>query len=255
MSSKPSHYIWYELMTTDADAAARFYGAVVGWSVVDSGQTDKAYGLWSMEGQPVGGLLTIPTGAGEQGMPPVWAGYLWVDDVDASVAGITAAGGAVWMPANDVPGVGRMALVADPQGAGFYVMTPIGDTPSPSFTPGRPGFGGWNELHTTDWRAAFDFYAAQFGWGKTHEMDMGPMGTYLLFNTGGDAVGGMLNEPDYPRPMWLYYFNVDDIGAARSRIATAGGEVLQEPHQVPTGAWIVVARDPQGAMFALVGPK
>ena len=55
--------------------------------------------------------------------------------------------------------------------------------------------------------------------------------------------------------MWLYYFNVEDIGAARSRIATAEGEVLQGPHQVPTGAWIVVARDPQGAMFALVGPN
>jgi hypothetical protein len=254
MPNKPSHFIWYELMTTDADAAARFYGAVVGWSVGDSGQTDKTYQQWSIGGQTVGGLLRIAPDPSEDGMRPMWTGYLNVDDVDASVTGITAAGGAVCMPAFDVPGVGRMAMVADPQGAVFYVMAPIGETPSPSFTPGRPGFGGWNELHTTDWRAALDFYSRQFGWGKSQEMDS-PMGTYLMFNTGGDPVGGMLNESDFPRPMWLYYFNVDDIGPAKSRVETAGGEVLHGPEQVPTGVWIVLARDPQGAMFALVGPN
>lgn len=255
MPNKPSHFIWYELMTTDPEVAARFYGAVVGWSVADSGQTDKTYQQWSIGGQTVGGLLKIGPNASGDGMPPMWAGYLDVADVDASVAGIKAAGGALCMPTMDVPGVGRMAMVADPQGAIFYVMAPIGTTPSPSFTPGRPGFGGWNELHTTDWRAAQEFYDRQFGWGKSQEMDMGPAGTYLLFNTGGEPVGGMMNDPQSPRPMWLYYFNVDDISAAKSRVEAAGGEVLHGPHQVPTGTWIIDARDPQGARFALVGPN
>jgi predicted enzyme related to lactoylglutathione lyase len=255
MPNKPSHHIWYELMTTEADAAARFYGDVVGWSVADAGQTDKGYRQWSVASQPVGGLMTIPDAAAKYGMRPMWAGYLCVDDVDASVTGIIAAGGGVSMPPNDISGVGRMTMVTDPQGAIFYIMAPLGAAPSPSFTPGRPGFGGWNELHTTDWRAAREFYGSQFGWGTSQEMDMGAMGTYLLFNTGGDAVGGMMNDPDYARPAWLYYFNVDDIGAAKSRVEAAGGEVRYAPHQVPTGEWVFEARDPQGARFALMGPN
>ncbi len=255
MPNNRSHFIWYELMTTETDAAAEFYGAVVGWSVADSGQTDKAYQQWSIAGQTVGGLMAIPADAGEHGMRPMWAGYLNVADVDQSLAGITAAGGAVHMPATNVPGIGRFAMVSDPQGAIFYVMTPIGAQPSSSFAPGCSGHGGWNELHTTDWSAALGFYGDQFGLAKTDAMDMGPMGTYLLFNTGEDAVGGMMNSPDFARPMWLYYFNVDDIEAAKTRVESAGGAVLNGPHQVPTGDWVLQARDPQGAMFALVGPK
>jgi len=255
MANKPSHFIWYELMTSDPDAAARFYGEVVGWSVGGSGQTDKAYQQWSVGSETVGGLMAIPADAGEHGMRPMWAGYLNVADVDSSLAKITAAGGEVHMPATDIPGVGRLAMVTDPQGAIFYVMAPIGEGASASFAPGRPGHGGWNELHTSDWPAALDFYGEQFGFGKTEAMDMGPMGTYLLFNTGGDTVGGMINSPHFPRPMWLYYFNVDDIHAAKARVEGAGGAVLNGPHQVPTGDWIVQAQDPQGAMFALVGPN
>jgi predicted enzyme related to lactoylglutathione lyase len=254
MPNKPSHFIWYELMTTAPDLAAKFYGAVVGWSVGDSGQTDKTYQQWSIGGQTVGGLMAIPQDASEHGMRPMWAGYLNVDNVDASIAAIKAAGGAVHMPGTDIPGIGRFAMVSDPQGAIFYVMTPISAQPSPSFSPGAAGHGGWNELHTSDWPAALKFYGEQFGFGKTDAMDMGPGGTYLLFNTGEGPVGGMFNNSDFPRPMWLYYFNVDDIEAAKTRVEGAGGAVLNGPHQVPTGDWILQARDPQGAMFALVGP-
>lgn len=255
MPGKPSHFIWYELMTTDPDAAAGFYGAVVGWSVQSAGQGDMDYRQWTIGGETVGGLLPISADAGEHGMRPMWAGYLDVDDVDKSLAGIKAAGGAVHMPATDIPDVGRFAMVSDPQGAIFYVMAPIGNAPSPSFAPGRAGHGGWNELRTSDWSAAFDFYSRQFGLAKSDAMDMGAMGTYLLFNTGGEAVGGMMNSPNFPRPMWLYYFHVDDIDAANSRVEGAGGAILNGPHEVPGGGWIIQARDPQGAMFALVGPK
>jgi hypothetical protein len=255
MSDKTSHFIWYELMTTDPGAAGKFYGEVVGWSVGDSGQTDKTYQQWGIGGQTVGGLMAIPAEAGEHGMRPMWAGYLNVANVDESLVGIKAAGGAVHMPGTDIPGVGRFAMVSDPQGAIFYVMTPIGETPSPSFMPGRPGHGGWNELHTTDWSAALGFYSEQFGFAKSDEMDMGAMGTYLLFNTGGAPVGGMMNSRNFPRAMWLYYFNVDESSAAKRRVEAAGGTVMNGPHQVPTGNWIIEARDPQGAMFALVGPN
>eukprot|EP01035_Chromulina_nebulosa_P004335 gene4335-5921_t len=109
---------------------------------------------------------------------------------------------------------------------------------SQAFQQGRHGHGGWNELHTTDWKAAFDFYAKHFGWGKSMEMDMGPHGIYLLFNTGGDAIGGMMNSPNFPRPAWLYYICVSDIDAAHARIEANGGKVVLPPTQVPGGGWI-----------------
>jgi len=257
MSNKPSGFIWYELMTSDVEAAAKFYGAVAGWSMNPAGGAGTPgvdYRQWSISDATIGGAMTIPADAAANGLQPTWLGYLNVADVDASVASIVAAGGASHMPAWDIPGIGRIAMVGDPQGAAFYVMAPIGAEPSPSFAPGRPGHGGWHELHTSDWKAALAFYGDQFGWAQSSTFDMGAMGTYLLFDAGAEAIGGMMNSPDFPRPAWLYYFNVDDIHAAKARVEAAGGAILNGPHEVPSGDWVVQARDPQGAMFALVGP-
>jgi predicted enzyme related to lactoylglutathione lyase/AcrR family transcriptional regulator len=253
MANKPSSFIWYELITSDLEAAARFYGDVAGWSMSAVGAPGRDYRQWSIGGETIGGAMALSAEAAANGMRPVWLGYLNVDDVDDSVARIVAAGGAAHMPAWDIPGVGRIAMVGDPQGAAFYVMAPVGEGPSPSFAPGRPGHGGWHELHTTDWRSALAFYGERFGWAEANAMDMGAMGTYQLFKAGGDAIGGMMNSPAYPRPMWLYYFNVDDIHAAKSRVEASGGTILNGPHEVPGGSWVVQAQDPQGAMFALVG--
>ena len=254
MKHPPSHFVWYELITNDVDDAIRFYGEVIGWKTQDSGTPGMDYRQWTMDGTPVGGLMTIPPEAAANGMRPGWLGYLNVADLDASIADIQEAGGTLRMPVMDIPGIGRITLLTDPQGAAFYLIQPAMEGTSPAFTQGKPGHGGWNELHTTDWQAALGFYGAQFGWAKTEALDMGPMGTYLLFNAGGDAIGGMMNSPNFPRPAWLYYFNVPDIGTAKARVETAGGTILTGPHEVPAGMWILQAQDPQGAMFALVAP-
>jgi predicted enzyme related to lactoylglutathione lyase len=121
--------------------------------------------------------------------------------------------------------------------------------------PGVPGHTGWRELHAGDRERAFGFYSGLFGWTKAEALDMGPMGIYQLFATGGVPVGGMMTKTQaFPAPAWLYYFNVDDIEAAVVRVKDKGGQLLMGPHEVPGGAWIVQGRDPQGAMFALVGP-
>jgi predicted enzyme related to lactoylglutathione lyase len=120
----------------------------------------------------------------------------------------------------------------------------------------KPGHGGWNELNTTDWEAAFLLYSRLFGWEKSTPMDMGPMGVYQLFSAGGaEAIGAMFNSPETPRPHWLFYFNVENIDAAQGRLAAAGGSILMGPHPVPGDLWMIQARDPQGAPFAIVGPR
>ena len=255
MTKTPSGFIWYELITSDVAAATKFYGDVVGWTVEDAGQSGMDYRQLKMGEHYVGGLMALPQGADQTGMRPMWLGYVSVDDLPAAMSSLTAAGGKVHMPATEVPGVGSFAMVSDPQGALFYIMQPIGGEPSVSFMPPMPGHAGWNELHTSDWEAGFTFYADQFGWGKSETLDMGGMGTYLLFNAGGDAVGGMMTDTNSPQPMWSYYICADNIDTAAARVTGAGGSILFGPSAVPGGGWIINAVDPQGAMFSLTGPR
>lgn len=260
MATPRGSFVWYELMTTDPDAAAAFYAKVVGWTAADSKMPDMKYILLNAGPVQVGGVMAIPDGARAMGASPAWEGYVAVPDVDAAAAAVAAAGGKVHKAPDDIPGVGRFAVVADPQGATFMLFRGApGDEP-PAAAPGTAGHVGWHELHAGDGAAAFAFYAGQFGWEKRDAMDMGPAGVYQLFGLAGSdkqsAIGGMMTKmPETPHPHWLYYFTVDAIDAAAARIAAAGGKVVNGPMEVPGGSWIVNALDPQGALFALVAPK
>jgi predicted enzyme related to lactoylglutathione lyase len=256
MATSPSPFIWYELMTTDTGAAEAFYRSVVGWQAKDAGMPGVAYTLLSAGDVQVGGLMALPPEALAAGGRPGWIGYLGVDDADACAARIRAAGGAVHRAPEDIPGIGRFAVVADPHGAAFIVMQPFDDAQPAQPAGGKPGHVGWHELHAGDLDSAWAFYAGQFGWTREEAIDMGPMGIYQLFSTGGPAVGGMMTKtPEMPAPMWLYYFNVDGVDAAVARVTQGGGQVLFGPQQVPGGSWIVQCADPQGGMFALVGSQ
>jgi uncharacterized protein len=255
MSDTPKPFVWYELMTTDLDAAEIFYRAVIGWDAQDFGQPAMRYTVMSVAGTGVAGLMMLPPEACEAGARPGWVGYIAADDVDTATQRLRQAGGAVHRAPADIPGVGRFSVVADPQGAMFMLFKPSGGDNQPA-PAGTPGHVGWRELYASDWPSALDFYAAQFGWTKADSVDMGAMGTYQLFAAGGDPIGGMMNKPDkIPSPVWLYYFNVAEADAAAARVSGHGGQVLMGPHPVPGGSWIMQCMDPQGAMFALVAPR
>jgi predicted enzyme related to lactoylglutathione lyase len=119
-----------------------------------------------------------------------------------------------------------------------------------------PGHTGWHELYAIDIEAVFPFYQGLFGWTEADVVDMGPMGKYQLFATGGHPVGGMMNKPAVvPAPVWQFYFNVPSADQAVAKIEAGGGKVLHGPQEVPGGSWIVQGLDPQGAVFAVVAPK
>jgi predicted enzyme related to lactoylglutathione lyase len=251
MAGHHGKFVWYELMTSDAAAAEAFYRGVIGWGARDSGMPGMSYRLLTVGETPVAGMMALPAGA-----PPGWTAYIAVDNVDTSASQVKQAGGAVYREPADIPGVGRFAVVADPQGAVFSLLQPTGEPPANPPKPGTPGTAGWHELLAADGPAAFDFYSKQFGWTKDRAMDMGPMGVYQLFANGGEAIGGMMTKPPaVPAPFWLYYFNVDAIDAAADRVKAGGGQIANGPHEVPGPMWIVQCIDPQGAMFALVAPK
>lgn len=256
MANQHGDFIWYELLTSDAEAAARFYGAVIGWQARPAEGSDRSYSIFGTGGTDVAGLLTIPADAQRAGMRPKWLGYVGVQDVDAMVAEIVQAGGAQHMPATDIPGVGRLAMLTDPQGVAFYVMRSAMEGTSVSFASTRSGHCHWNELATDDSTAALAFYSGRFGWAKGDAMPMGEMGDYQFITHGGETIGAVMNRiPNGPPPAWIFYFGVDDIDVAAQAVPANGGVIHYGPAEVPGGVFIIVASDPQGALFGLVGPR
>jgi uncharacterized protein len=250
-------FFWYDVMTTDTQAAAKFYGDVVGWGVQKADADGKEYSIFTVNGQGVAGLMPIPPEVRDQGVPPAWMGYVAVDDVDAAVEKLKREGGTLHKGPITVSGIIRFAVVSDPQGAGFLIAKGLSDEAPPPLPAGTPGTIGWRELYAGEGQSAFDFYQKMFGWTKAGTHDMGPMGgIYQLFATGAEPAGGMMTKPAaVPRPFWGYYFNVSAIDAAAERVKTAGGKVVNGPHEVPGPMYILQCTDPQGAYFALVAPK
>ena len=254
MATPRGKFIWYDVMTTDTKAAAKFYSDVIGWSAQEHPMADgKTYTVFSKGTVMVAGLMAIPDDARAQGVPPCWSGYVSTDDVDAEVKRVTAAGGAIKRPPTDIPNVGRFAVVSDPGDAVFLLFKPNTNEEPKPVAPMTPGHIGWHELMAGDLEREFKFYSGLFGWTKDKAHDMGPMGVYQTFATGGLPVGGMMKIcAQVPHPAWNYYIAVDSVAAAADRAFTRGGKVVNGPMEVPGGAWIVQALDPQGAHFAIV---
>jgi predicted enzyme related to lactoylglutathione lyase len=257
MSDTHGRFIWYELTTPDAQASKAFYGAVVGWTPNDMVSPAFTYTRLETHGVAVGGIMPLNPEMLAAGATVAWTGYVAVDDADAACEKIRKLGGAVHRPPGDIPGVGRFAIVGDPGGAVFAIMTPApAEAPPPAPPRGTSGTYGWRELAGGDPAEAIAFYGELFGWRKDDVVDMGPMGDYLLFSNQDGQVGGMMKKPDHvPAPGWLYYAHVDAIDAGAERVRQAGGQVQSGPHDVPGGDWVLQGLDPQGARFALIGPK
>ena len=246
--------VWYELLTTDMKAAEKFYSNVVGWTVSEFDQSPQPYHMFNRAGDiPVGGVMDIPPG---MNFPPHWGMYVAVDKLEDAVAQIKTLGGSELGPVIDVPGVGRMQTMKDPQQAAFSVYEAA--TPHQPDAARQVGDASWNELMTSDAAAALKFYSQLFGWQESSAMDMGPMGKYHIFKGGSYDLGGMMNKSkemaEVP-PHWGIYFRVPDVDAAVDRVKSAGGQVLNGPMDVPGGDRIINCMDPQGAYFSLHSKK
>lgn len=251
---------WFELSTARGKlpAAEEFYEKLLGWRFADSGMPDFSYHLGSSDGDAVAGVMETPEHL--DGIPPNWLVYIAVDSADAVADKVRAKGGRILHEPADIPGTGRFAVASDPQGAAFGILQP--EPMDPPMSPDckawnqkRAGRGNWIELMSTDPAAGFEFYSDLFGWTRSTAMDMGEMGTYQLFRHGEAEIGGMMGLGNSPVSNWLPYFGVDDVARAIDTVKAGGGTLIHGPAEVPGPALIAVAQDPQGAYFAVVGPK
>lgn len=255
MTNPHGSFIWYELMTRDPDAAKAFYDDVVGWTVEAQPSGPMDYRMISAPDGQVGGVMRLTDEMTQHGARPIWLGYIGVDDVDDAVARVEAAGGKTLMPAWDIPGIGRLAMVSDPQGIPVYLMRGASDETSTAYDRMAIGHISWNELLTPDPDAALKFYGELFGYKKDGGMPMGEMGEYTFLSHHGEVVGAMMRHPgEGPPPRWGFYFRVPDIQAAKARVENGGGTIVFGPDEVPGGEMVLNAVDPEGVPFGLVAP-
>lgn len=244
----PGTFCWVDLTTPDTEAAKTFYAALLGWSYVDLPAGEATYSMATVDGARVAAIAPQPAQQRDAGAPALWNSYVTVESADATAARVAQLGGSAHAPAFDVMDAGRMAVLQDPQGAYFFAWEPR-DTIGAQLV-NAPGALTWNELSTPDLDAAADFYGALLGW--TTEIAPGPM-EYQTIRTAAGAFNGGMRPPMPPEtpPFWLAYFGTDEIVAAAGRVTEHGGTVLAPPMAIEGMGEVTVARDPQGAVFAL----
>lgn len=244
-------FLWYDLMTTEPQAAQAFYTKVAGWGLQPFTDLGTPYSMFTRDGIPIGGAMQLPDEAVKMGASSHWLAYIGTPDVDKTVAQAVKLGARTYVTPRDIPTVGRFAVIGDPQGAIIAFFTPFNEQP-PNHAP-ELGDVSWHELATTDLDVALRFYLQLAGWEQTGSHDMGAMGPYQMFGHHGFTLGGMFKKTaDMPGPSaWTYYIRVADVTKAVDLVKQNGGQVLRGPEEVPGGDWILLCADPQGAVFAL----
>jgi uncharacterized protein len=255
VSHAPGSPCWIDLMSPDVDGSKEFYTAVFGWDADDQVDDDgnRIYVSFSVDGKAVAGLGGQPPGG--DAMPAIWNTYICSDDVAATVAKVTDAGGSVFMPPMEVMTAGHMAMVADPTGAMFSIWQP-GDHVGAGIA-NEPNTWSWNELLTRDVDVAKAFYSDVFGW----EYDTTPMptGDYHVIRGGEHGGWGGLMAmpaglPDVVPNHWMVYFRAPDTRSTVDAVKANGGQVAQEPFDADGVGRIAIFHDPHGGSFSTLQP-
>ena len=237
-------FSWTDLATPDAQGSKRFYGALFAWDFEDNPiPDDGVYVIARIGGRAAAAMFETTD------RHPAWASYVTVDDLDGTTARARDLGANLLAEPFDVMDVGRMSTIQDPTGAVLCLWEPR--TSIGAEIVNGPDALSLNQLNTSDPEAAERFYGELFGW-RFDSVGTEETPYWGIFR--GDALnGGMMPLPaGAPMPShWLVYFGSEDVDASAERIRSAGGALMVEPMDVPPSGRILVAQDPQGAIFAL----
>jgi predicted enzyme related to lactoylglutathione lyase len=237
-------FVWHEQVSPDPKKAQDFYTALLGWDteVFKPGEVD--YTMILSGGQSHGGFGKALEGA----PPPHWLSHVRVANVDETIEKAKGAGGKLAAGPFEMGEVGRIAIIADPQGGYISAYEPESEGPP------AEGVFVWDELVTSDIDGAQRFYEEVFGWTTS---DMGPeYGGYRIFNRGETGIAGVMAVPhESIPPHWQPYVAVADPDATARKATDLGGTVLLEPMDVPKVGRLAVLTDPQGATFGIIKPE
>lgn len=237
-------FVWRELYTSDMEAAKRFYGEVAGWRFRDAKMPGMTYWLIDAGEVEVGGMFNPP------GVPSFWNCYVSVDDVDAATRAAAENGAKVLNGPMDVPSVGRMSTITDPQGAVVSLFRSANSQPPKQ---GRPSAGEfcWEQLNTTDVEGAKAFYTKVVGWS------VGSFEGMATFNWSDGPMcssASVMTAPPGVPAHWVTNIAVPELARANERVKRMGGAVLMDRVEIPKVGAISVVRDNVGATVCLYEP-
>lgn len=244
-------FVWFEMATDDPDAIGGFYSRVLGWTLEDARIPGMQYRNVKAGDAQIAGLMAYLDDLPAAARKPEWIGYIAVDDVDATTGQLADGRGHVHRPPEDLAGVGRLSVVADPQGATFMLFRPAGPLPSSATGPGAVA---WRELHCHDVAEALGFYSGLVGWTGTEPgaVNEDRRREITVATAEGRDFGSFVRGSGQAKGEWVFYFSVADIDVAERTVLAAGGSVVGAPYRLSTGLRALKARDPAGGLFALV---
>ena len=246
----PGKFVWHDLVTRDPASARRFYRGLLGWEFQDTTRNGKPYAVARMGSGLVAGIVVHPDPGDE---PALWLSYLSVTNVDQAVETVTTAGGETLYPPTDLPGVARLAVVTDPQGAALGLVRLNDGDPADGPAP-EVGHVFWMEYIADDADAAVRFYESLSGYETTVQESQAGI-DYHVLRRDGRSRAGLFQVPkasdEMVDPNWLPYVRVDDPAALARRVESLGGQVILAPSASIRGGTLAIVADPTGGALAL----
>lgn len=244
-SWRTGEFVWREISCRDGEAARGFYGALFGWTFEPGPFPGMPYHLIVGPSGPQGGMMQV---APDAPFPTSWSTFVSVDDVDEAAARVKAEGGQVMHAPEDIPGVGRFAVVADAAGAVFGILRQSeGDGPRAE----RPPVGGfcWETLNTTNIDAAKAFYPKVIGWREA-----GGSAGMVVYAAGETQVCDVEPAEHGMPSFWLTHVVVEDLDESRAKMESLGGRTFAPRIDIPNVGSICIFADPQGAVLSMFQP-
>lgn len=245
ITHKPGTFIWLEVRTKDVQKTARIMSEVAGWKISTMPMGDFDYTLASTQHGPIAGIVPL-----EKGQRAETITYVSTDDVDAALARVTKAGGTAAGVPFDVPTIGRMVEVKDPDGAPFFLMkSATGDAELPR----AQGSVHWNELWSRDPKKAVAFFTSVLGY-SVETMPMGGAPYHVLKANGVNAGGIMAVPAADVAPRFVQYLVVDDVEAAVARAKKHGCAIDGPVQEVDGIGRFAYVRTDEGVSFGVMTP-
>jgi predicted enzyme related to lactoylglutathione lyase len=244
---------WVDLLSSDTEKSKAFYGGLFGWTFTAAGADLGGYISAISDDHAVSGMMGRTP---EMQSPDAWSTYVATDDIAATVAAATAAGGRVMVEPMAVGDIGQMAYLFDPAGAVIGLWQPGVFFGFSKYN--EPGSVTWNEHHSKDWQTSLDFYTTVFGWGLDKSAGDSDAFRYYQAQVDGETVAGLMDSAQMLPPQvpshWAVYFSVADADEAIAAVGELGGAVIRAAEDTPVGRIAGVA-DSTGALFNLHSAK
>ncbi len=243
----PGKVVWHDLLSEDPPAAQHFYAGLFGWTFRDVGLgRGQNYTVIEHDGRIIGGLVDARRIGGDVNVSR-WIPVLSVADMAAALAAVRTAGGTVYQAPLDIPQRGRVAVVADPQGAVLTLLEPRGGDPADRRA--GPGDWLWNEIWSSDPDATLAFYQSLVPEYEVERIGDADSNYRYLSADGAPRVGVTAIPVDRIADTWMAYVKVSDPTATAAAAERLGGAVLLPPRTNPLGGEVAILNDPTGAGF------